>query len=182
MEVYNQGGRYPNDRIKWDQVLTELMPDRPVWGYSNGDTHTTAHLGRNWSVFLLPDLSEENVQDAMVDGESYFSYTPTQDAAAPTISSIVVDQSAGTIAITGAGHTETRWISEGTQIATGDTFDYFASMAGVEDSYVRAELHGPTGITYTQPFGIGVVPEPNTIMMMVAGLFGLLACSWRKRS
>ena len=167
MEVYNQGDRYPNDRIKWDQVLTELMPGRPVWGYSNGDTHTAAHLGRNWSVFLLPELSEASVRNAMVEGQSYFSYTPTQDAAAPAIDSIDVDQSAGTISITGTGFTEIRWISEGTQVATGATFSYFTSLAGVEDSYVRAELHGLTGITYTQPFG--VVPEPITLAAGVGG-------------
>ena len=176
MEVYNQGNRYV-DLVLWDQVLTELMPDRPVWGYSNGDSHTTAHVDRNWSVFLLPELSEAAVRNAMVEGQSYFSYTPTQGAAAPTISMIAVDQSAGTISITAAGYTQIRWISEGNQIATGATFDYFTSMACVEDSYVRAELHGPTGITYTQPFG--VVPEPATMSLLVLG--GLALLRRRKR-
>ena len=140
--------------------------------YMNAVQVMTGSGGWPLSVFLLPELSEATVRNAMVGGQSYFSYTPTQDAAAPTISSIVVDQSAGTISIAGAGFTEIRWVSEGAQIATGATLNYFTSLAGVEDSYVRAELHGATGITYTQPFG--VVPEPASVALLAVGVLALM--------
>jgi hypothetical protein len=44
MEVYNQGDRYPNDRVLWDELLTSMMPGRPIWGYSNDDMHSASHL------------------------------------------------------------------------------------------------------------------------------------------
>ncbi|QDU70997.1 DNRLRE domain-containing protein [Mucisphaera calidilacus] len=155
MEVYNQGDRYSGDRAKWDAILTETVPnDRFVWGFSNDDTHRTSHVGRNTNFFLLPELTETAVRNAMVEGHSYFSYSPVQDGAVPTIGSIDVDDAAGTISIAGDGYSEIRWISEGAHVASGATFDYNAVMAGSGDSYVRAELHGPTGITYTQPFGV----------------------------
>ena len=58
LEIFNQGDRYPRDREQWDAILTSLMPDRPVWGYSNDDMHSGAkHLGCNWNIFLLPGQS-----------------------------------------------------------------------------------------------------------------------------
>jgi len=30
IEVYNQGDRYPQDRILWDKILVETLPEKPV--------------------------------------------------------------------------------------------------------------------------------------------------------
>lgn len=58
-ELYNQGDRYPSDRQLWDSILNATMPHRPVWGYSNDDMHIAEHIGRNWNVLILPELTHE---------------------------------------------------------------------------------------------------------------------------
>ncbi|MFB6248064.1 MAG: Ca2+-dependent phosphoinositide-specific phospholipase C [Salinibacter sp.] len=39
MEVHNQTDRYPWDRRLWDALLETMMPERPVWGFANDDSH-----------------------------------------------------------------------------------------------------------------------------------------------
>ena len=64
-----------------------------------------------------------------------------------------MDETAGTITLSATGHTEIRWIAQGVQVATGATLNLVAHAVPVP-GYVRAELHGPEGITYTNPFGV----------------------------
>ena len=157
MEVYNQGDRYPGDRDLWDQLLTRLMPGKPVWGFSNDDAHNaTLHPGRNWQTFILAELTEEAVRNAMVSGQFYFSYAPNGHLSdggdpAPVINSIAVDDEASTITIVASGYTNISWISAGVEIANGVT----TLDVSTHEGYVRAELIGPNGKTYTQPFFVG---------------------------
>ncbi len=151
MEVYNQGDRYPGDRALWDEVLSELMPARPVWGYSNDDAHNIGHVGRNWQTLILPELSEAAVRSAMEEGLFYFSYAPTRGNPAPTINSILVDDAEGSITIDASGFTDVHWISGGQVIQSGSPTIHVRSF----DGYLRAELDGPAGTTYTQPFFVG---------------------------
>ncbi len=155
LEVYNQGDRYPNDRELWDRLLTQLMPYRPVWGASNDDAHSIGQVGRNWQVFLLPELNEQALRYAMRHGHSFFSYAPLghpEDGGdpAPVIQSITVKDVEGTIEIKASGYESIEWISAGQVIAEGHLFD-----AKGHQGYVRAQLIGETGRTYTQPFFIG---------------------------
>ncbi len=155
LEVFNQGDRYPGDRAIWDAILADLMPDRPVWGYSNDDMHRLSHLGRNYSVMLLPTLSSEMVRHGMENGWSYFVYSPvvTNRLAKPVIRSIAVDPGKARIHIQTETPCKVVWISEGREIHQGDTID----LADVPDvgAYVRAELHGEDGIVVgTQPFAL----------------------------
>ena len=60
------------------------MPDRPVWGYSNDDMPSGAkHLGRNWSMLLLPELTSDWVRRGLIGGRSYFVYSPAGHAGPP---------------------------------------------------------------------------------------------------
>ncbi len=161
MEVYNQGDRYPRDRALWDEVLTRLMPHRPVWGMANDDAHELGHVGRNWQVFLLPELTEAALRHAMRHGHSFFSYAqgghPREGGdPAPVIEAIRVNEAEGQIAIEASGYERIEWISAGRVIAGGPVLD-----AKGRQGYVRAELTGETGRTYTQPFFIGD-PEAGT--------------------
>ena len=150
LEVYNMGDRYPQDRELWDNILSALMPDRPVWGFSNDDMHRIIHVGRNWNTFLLPELSEEEVRAAMEKGRFYFSYHFGEDELTPPrINEIKVEQ--GRITITADNYYGILWISDGEVVATGNTLRY-AETDGVT-SYVRARLTGAGGYTYTNPFG-----------------------------
>lgn len=155
LEIYNQGDRYPNDRQLWDAVLSEMMPERPVWGYSNDDMHHSSTLGRNWNVFLLPEISESWIRKGMREGRSFYVYAPSghDGPPLPEIENIKVNKRKGLIELTCSGQDSVRWISDGKVVQRGSLF-LLKENPGVSD-YVRAEVFGPgETITGTQPFGI----------------------------
>jgi hypothetical protein len=155
LEVYNLGDRYPNDRHMWDSILTVLMPDRPVWGYSNDDMHATNHIGRNWNLLILPELNHEQVRQGMEKGLSFFVYAPQGHTGPqpPVIESILVNERRGTIEISASGYDSITWISGGKIIHEGININL--NELDNSYSYVRAKLHGPGGtVKGTQPFGI----------------------------
>lgn len=153
LEVYNQGDRYPGDRRLWDRILAETMPERPVWGYSNDDAHQLAHVGRNWQKFILPELTEEALRHAMINGHFYFAYTPGRGDPAPIINSISVDDDNWTISIDAEDYDEIAWVQNGEVVGTEAEIKV-AGISGV----LRAELSSDTGKTYTQPFYIASPP------------------------
>ena len=164
LEVYNQGNRRPNDRILWDEILSINMPDCPVWAYSCDDSHNASQYFRNYQYMLMPQLTIEDLQDAMKAGCLICSYEPAGSgaASAPTVRSISADTECHTITINSDDADHIEWIS-GTHLLTdsdpssrrstivglGKTFD-FSNFAG---SYVRARLVNDNGETAVQPFG-----------------------------
>lgn len=155
VEIYNQGDRYPNDRVLYDDILSHMMPSRKVWAYSNDDMHHSSTLGRNWNVMILPELSEDWVRKGMEEGRSYFVYSPGGHKAnqLPEIHQISVDHRKGTIGLNVTGFDSIRWISAGKIIHRGPELS-LDEQAGIEN-YVRAEIFGPGNtVTGTQPFGI----------------------------
>ena len=167
LEVYNQGDRYPKDRQTWDAILERMMPDRAVWGYSNDDMHSGLKLGRNWNVMLLPELSADWTRRGMVEGRSYFVYSPAGHAGPtpPAIDAVTVDRESGAIAIQASGCTNIVWISEGRIIHQGATLK-LTETAGW-GAYVRAELHGlSNSVAGTQPFGL--IPAIRTGLTLAA--------------
>lgn len=155
MEVYNQGDRYPQDRLLWDSVLTTTMPDRPVWGYSNDDMHRLSHLGRNWNMLILSELTHDMVRTGMESGVSYFIYAPNghDGEEPPIIKSIKVNNRKGVIEISAAGYDSIKWISGGEIINEGSQIN----LNELDESYiyVRAKLYGSDEtVAGTQPFGI----------------------------
>ncbi len=163
LEVYNQGNRRPNDRILWDQILDITMPARPVWGYSNDDTHTREQYFRNYQFMLMPDLSVESLKDAMSNGREYFSYeyTGSGEAKAPRINSIKVDNSSKTITID-TDADDVSWIYSTDKPSSGSAGSRQSTIVGLgkkfdfnsyQGRYVRALLKNQYGETCTQPFG-----------------------------
>ena len=155
LEVYNQGDRYPNDRHMWDSILTVMMPDRPVWGYSNDDMHTEPHIGRNWNMLILPELNHEQVRLGMETGLSYFIYAPGghDGPLPPVIEAVKVNNRRGTIEITATGYDSVVWKTGGKVVYEGNIID----LNELEESYtyVRAKLYGEgETVAGTQPFGI----------------------------
>jgi len=154
-EIYNSGDRYPDDRQLWDSILTRLMPERPVWGFSNDDMHGERALGRNWNVFILPELSDEWVRQGIEEGRFFYVYSPGghNGTNPPRIESIKVNQRKGTIEIRATGQDSIRWISGGDVVYKGHSIK-LKNHLGVED-YIRVEIYGPgKTITGTQPFAI----------------------------
>ena len=163
MEVINQINRYPHDRLLWDALLSAMMPQRPVWGFANDDMHVIGQLGNDWNVFVLENLAEEDLRAAMIAGTFYFSSVsthPEEDRcvnSVPSIDRIVHDGDAHTITITAtlAGDPleddAIVWIADGEKVHVGPHLAY-RNVTGIK-RYVRAELTGPGGTTYTNPFG-----------------------------
>lgn len=153
LEVYNHGNRYPTDRALWDSILTRLMPDRKVWGFSNDDFHSSGH-GRNWNIMILPELSLEWVRQGMSRGTFYYVYSPAGHGqeACPKINSIDVNNQNSEIKISCENCDSIQWISAGEVVAKAPLIQLDKSFSG---SYIRAELFGKGGtIVGTQPFGI----------------------------
>ena len=173
LEAYNQGNRRPNDRILWDQVLTLTMPSRPVWGFSCDDTHTAEQYFRNYQFMLMPELTEDALKEALINGNTIFSYeyTGSGKALCPTIERISVDEDNHLITID-SDTDDIKWISSfhrtgssastatNTIVGYGKTFDY----TGFQGTYVRALLTNKYGETATQPFGFASAIETGVNM------------------
>lgn len=199
LEVINQAGRYNgdwsrawpgNDIHLWDLILTELMPERPVWGLACDDMHNLGHLGRDWLTYVVsgaeqaesfndPDRpwaegffsttgpDEAVIRTALEEGQYYFSSLGPSPVAqrdvnqTPVIDSIAVDNVNGTITISATSGGQPLpsenyvWISQGNEIHEGPTINFRTTQGIV--NYVRAELVGQGGTTYTNPFGIATV-------------------------
>lgn len=165
MEVVNGADRYIYDRILWDLILVELMPDRPVWGFGGDDMHSAPQAGLSYMTLYLPRLSHANVKAALERGWFTFSnqrikVDPNRafPATAPVVTRVEVDEQAQTIRIEARNYQTIRWYSgvegEGVRrrsivVGEGEVFYY----RYLEGSYVRAEIYNAQGTTYTQPFG-----------------------------
>ncbi len=112
----------------WDQLLGELMPSRPIWGFGTSDTHILARTRFAFTVFLLHELTTDAVKDAMRRGQFYsvvqprmlnlsrgrglaFAGREAYDGTYPQLRSIVVDRDARRITVDAAGYDEIVWIS-----------------------------------------------------------------------
>ncbi|NLW50306.1 MAG: hypothetical protein GXY85_05605 [Candidatus Brocadiaceae bacterium] len=158
IEVFNQRDRYPWDRLLWDALLAECMPDRPVWGFADDDMHSMSTFGYGRNVFLLDEASLDAVRRAMVGGAFYFNHGTEPDRL-PVLTRVAHDEEAGTLEVTGevAGEplarTAYRWVSDGRPVQVGPRLCY-RTVPGL-GGYVRVELIGPGGTTYVNPFGLG---------------------------
>ncbi|WP_243641419.1 hypothetical protein [Natrarchaeobius halalkaliphilus] len=151
LEVFNGDDRAPSREL-WDKLLTHFGSDRPIWASGGDDYHARARerydkrFNRSRTVILVPELSKQNVTDALRDGKSYVQYNG--DAQAPFIESI--ESTENSITITAPSAHEITWIADGEAVATGETV---VSETLDDPAYVRAELSGRGGsITATQPF------------------------------
>jgi hypothetical protein len=113
----------------WDQLLGELMPSRPIWGFGTSDVHTLMRMRFAFTVFLLHELTMDGVKDAMRRGQFYSVVQPmvmvnlsrnrgipfggreTYDGKYPELRSIVVNQNGRRITIDAVGYDEIVWIS-----------------------------------------------------------------------
>lgn len=157
-EIYNQGDRYVDraggHRALWDSIMTDLGEDRPVWGFSNDDMHTSPQYGRNWNLLLLPEITPDEVRRGMTDGLVLFVYAPDGHGGVepPTVEKISVDGKAGTISIAAVNYATIEWVSEGKIVHQGDSIDL--NEVPEVGGYVRAMIRGEGGhpVVGTQPY------------------------------
>ncbi|MEX0771759.1 MAG: hypothetical protein WD038_01255 [Balneolales bacterium] len=171
------------DEALWDQLLGNFMPQRPIWGFGTDDMHNLENVPDMHTVFIIAELTDKAVREAMVNGQFYFTkstrrvnYLEDDMSVFPTINRIDVDHDAGTITINADDYDKIKWIS--TPESSGTVEDYKTSdqpwAAGrmVHEgeklnlnntsnigNYVRAELIRMEGDeiyrSFTNPFGIG---------------------------
>lgn len=167
MEVHN-GTRpideHPLDKNLWDRLLSSMMPDRPIWGTATDDMHTMQHFAGDWVEFPMDDNDPEKLRQAFLDGAFYFSSVslyrgdePSEEFT-PDIVKVDVDSESGIIRVlateNGIPVREDAyvWVSMEEIVHTGSELDISTLDKGA--TYVRAEIHGSGGTTYTQPFGL----------------------------
>ncbi len=160
IEVINTRSRYPQDMLLWDRLLEVSMPDRPLWGYANDDAHSLGQVGYSWETFLLGEMNENTLRLAMKEGRFYLSKkraSDNEETQPPIIQSILHNEGAQQLSLVAAADggklpdTSYRWISKGRIICDGAVLDYGRTQ-GI-GTYVRAEIIGKGGVSYTNPFG-----------------------------
>lgn len=162
IEVFNRQDNYQNDRALWDKLLTESMPERPIWGFGNDDFHGDDGTSRiNWSFnhFLLESLSTDAFKHAMIEGAFYTSHTNQVDDSAPMIIDIIVNEEERYIEILADDYEFIKWYSGtddtlNTSIEVGEGARFY--YGHFEGTYVRAEIWRDElnkNLTVTQPFG-----------------------------
>ena len=164
MEIINKkDGESFSDRILWDNILKKTIPQgRYVWGFSNDDTHNATDTGYSFNMFLMPANTTGDFRTAMNAGSFYavakvarreLGSSFVASGPTPVIKSVSVDSAAASITIDASYADRIDWISDGKVIATGSTF-VLPEHAGDVGCYVRANVIGPGGIAFTQPFGV----------------------------
>ncbi|MDA3926773.1 MAG: hypothetical protein PF904_18975 [Kiritimatiellae bacterium] len=182
IEVTNGSAKY-NEAL-WDQLLTRFMPARPIWGFGNDDMHSMKNIKQTCNVFLLSELTDSSVREAMEAGQ-FFMYVSTKMvnymedplglSTFPEIKEINVDEDSGTITIHATGYDQIKWISApqslepvkdykisespwplGQVVHVGKTLDIRSNPK--LRNYVRAEIilkeGGHINRILTNPFGI----------------------------
>jgi len=152
------------DRILWDNINGITIPQgRFVWGFSEDDSHRNNNIGFSYNIFIMTENTLENFRDTMHSG-SFYSVAKVAfreglnntdlDVQTPRITNIEVDHIAASITISAEYCERIEWITEGTvTIHTGNTI-YIEEHSDNIGVFIRANVIGPGGIAFTQPFGI----------------------------
>ena len=177
------------DRALWDELLQVVIPTgRNIWGFSNDDSELASEVGRCFEYFMLPENTAENVKTAMKDG-TFFACSiyekkidGTEDTEGngnvPLVKNIIVDQEENTIELVldeTRDCSEIKWIADGEVISNSLKID----LNDYEDKigcYVRFQLKGEGGITYSQAFEVQYegredkeIPEQPEFLQSEAG-------------
>jgi hypothetical protein len=154
LEIYNKRDRYPGDRQKWDAILSEVLPERSVWGVANDDMHKLeGDIGFSWNLIILPELTSDLVQQSLEKGCFFFVHAPKGQYGKPIpiIKAIIADERSGFLQIKASGHEHIIWVSQGNIVHQGNRLNLI-DLPDVQ-KYVRAEVHGPDDtVIGTQPF------------------------------
>lgn len=163
------------DRALWDELLQVVIPEgRNVWAFSDDDSEQLYEIGNSFELFPLKENTEENVKQAMADGSffsaSKFDKTDRQNefegtGEVPLVKKIIVNQEDNTISVVvdeNRDCSKIEWIANGKVISDDYTIDLndFENELGC---YVRFQLHGEGGVTYSQAFELqydGRVDKP----------------------
>ncbi|MDD6275226.1 MAG: PHP domain-containing protein [Clostridia bacterium] len=174
MEIVNNTDNVTRaDRALWDELLQVVIPTgRNIWVFADDDSEQLYEVGRSFELFPLAVNDEEHVKEAMINGSffaaSRFDKTDKNNefegnGLVPIVKSIKVDQKANTISVEvdkSRDCQKIEWIADGKVISE----DYTIDLNDFEDElgcYVRFQLHGEGGVTYSQAFELQYEGRPE---------------------
>jgi hypothetical protein len=168
--VFNREDSHPGDRAFYDKIVHILGSERPIWLFGEDDMHREDNLGWNRDVILLenfrpgsmhpdiPDGSAPDVYHALKNGHSYL-WKPSMQYNKRAFNIVNVEV-AGTVARIHVdnedGVKQVRWKTHDPDLDETVTVHYGYSVSindlPVNSRFVRAEIEGPDGTIYMQPF------------------------------
>ena len=188
MEVFNERNHVtPYDRILWDNVLMECLPyGKRVIGFSNNDAHFHSHIDSSYSVFMMPENTQEQIKETMQSG-AFFCVTRELDGNEkigpaesfdvrysevpyPMFHALTVD--GHTVRIKVSDCNEVQWIANGNVIdhhtlrQSSNETEYVLDLDRIEGAedfmYIRCELFGEGGCMLSQALILDDGTEPQT--------------------
>ncbi len=180
MEIVNNTDNVSrSDRALWDELLEVVIPTgRNIWAFADDDSEQLDEIGRAFELFPLAENNEENVKQAMING-AFFAASKNKKAEknsgeedfegngnVPVVTDIEVNQEENTISVSVSDDTpcdKISWIANGKVISNDYTIDLndFESEIGC---YVRFELMGEGGVTYSQAFEVQYEGRPQKMI------------------
>jgi len=156
MEIINRKDEYPSDKNLWHAMLTNMSPDRAVYGFANDDAHSYADIGFSFNEFLTQHFTEEGVRDAIVNGASFFYTSATVSKPTgpmPYVKNIVVNTETMTITVDAQHFDRIEWRSCGLVVSREVEIVINHEEKGYNlGKYVQFTLIGKGGQLFSQPF------------------------------
>jgi len=165
MEIHGDANTGPAAREMWDTLLSE---NRLVYGFMNDDAHSTGSIGRwGWNVVNAESLNKENVLKNLKEGNFYcVQSSPPGPGVGPQIDNIIVENE-NVIVITSPGEYVLFIGDNGILLENKELVDNKASYIPAPwVSYVRMEVYGGGGVSYTQPLSVSF-EEPKAEFSLV---------------
>lgn len=155
LEVLNPSvqskGKIYGDTDIWDEILKRTMPNRPIWGFGNDDFHDIKQFCINWNIFLIENLTQEEIRDAIKKGKFYIC-SAILGPSMPYLKRIIFEKKQGRIKIDCGNCKKIKWISDGKVIGYGNEIKYKKNP--LIKKYIRVEIFGDEGYIYLNPIGI----------------------------
>ncbi|MCS7131527.1 MAG: lamin tail domain-containing protein, partial [Hadesarchaea archaeon] len=162
MEIHGDATSGARARSYWDTLLSE---NKIVYGVISDDAHSVSDIGRyGWIMVNAESLDKSNILQSLREGNFYcVQSSPPGPGIGPTIFNISIENE-NTIVITAAGDYvlfigDNGILLDNKTLIEGKAF--YSPFFGLR--YVRMEVHGGGGVSYTQPLRIEELPAPTLV-------------------
>ncbi len=153
MEIFNPGYNADESVAIWDAALTDLLPERSVWGFAGDDLHTIGDAyPQAWQAIVVEEHAAKDVRMALEEGWTFPQHRIGADDGddPPEIRKIEVDHETAVVHLDAAEVDEIVWISNGSVVGEGNAFE----ITPTHNPYVRGVVRNGAGETCTQPIAI----------------------------
>lgn len=170
--IFNRRDAHPGDQGFFDRVAHSLGPERPIWLFAEDDMHKESELAWNRNVFLLEDFEPGSFHPDSPDGSSpqlrtalrngyFYVWKPNEQYVRRAFDivdmkiddqriELVVDRPEAVDEIIWRMHVPLNARDWWQRPHRGNTVH--VSDVPTDAVFVRAEISGPAGTIFTQPF------------------------------